>query len=317
MPIEESKYVWMNGAMISWHDGNVHFLNPGMQYGCAVFEGIRAYSTEKGTCIFRLTEHVERLFNSARVLSIEIPFSREEIEEAIIKTVRDNGLKDCCYIRPTVWKGYDHMGLDQREAPVEIGIGAFHWEPYISQSGIRVKISNTQKNSSWAVPTTAKICGPYANSLIAKQDARASGFDEAILLNDRGFVAEATAQNVFAVNENCVRTPPENADILMGITRDSALTLGKELGYNMKEGDLAVEDLFDANEVFLTGTASEVAPVIEIGKTKIGDGTAGPVTLKLQKRYADTVRGKVPEHIDWLTPVEEERKREKVYLSLS
>jgi branched-chain amino acid aminotransferase len=301
--LTESKVIWMDGKLIPWKDATVHVLTHSLHYGLAVFEGIRCYEGATGSMIFRLREHVERLFASAHASCIEIPFTPKDIEQAICTTVRENGLRSC-YIRPIVFLGYGEMGLYVTSNPVRVAIAAWPWGTYLGEEGltrgIRVKISSFARHHVNVSLTRAKVSGYYVNSQFAKREVKKAGYDEALLLDTEGYVAEGPGENVFAVRRGILKTPPLTS-VLEGITRDTILALAQELRIPVREDRLTRDDLYMADEAFFTGTAAEVTPIREIDDRRIGSGQPGPITKRLQDTFFSVVRGNGG-HQDWLTP---------------
>lgn len=306
MSIKETKYVWMNGKFLRWEDAKIHVLTHTLHYGSGVFEGIRCYKTVKGPAVFRLEDHIKRLYHSAKQCLIEIPYSQEELCNAILKLIKLNNL-DECYIRPIAFRGYGEMGLNPLKNPVEVAIAVWPWGAYLGEEslrkGVKARISSYRRFPPNVLPSNVKATGMYLNSIFAKVEALKSGYDEAIMLDVRGYVSEGPGENVFIVKDSVLLTPPEHASILVGITRDSIIKIAKNLEYGVREEDITKEMLYDADEVFFTGTATEVVPICEIDGKKIGDGKPGKITLKIQSEYLKAVRGENPEYEDWLTYV--------------
>jgi branched-chain amino acid aminotransferase len=304
MPITPTEKIWMDGRFVDWDDANVHVLTHTLHYGCGVFEGIRAYETPQGPAIFRLTEHIERLFASAKIFMIDIPFSVEEIVEATKETVRVNGLPSC-YIRPIVYLGYGEMGLNPLPCPVQVAIAVWPWGAYLGdegmQHGVRVKVSSWQRHSPNAMPPAAKGTGMYINSQMAKIEALKSGYDEAILLSPQGYVSECTGENIFIVDDGVLMTPPVAAGALEGITQDSVMTIARDFGYEVRQANILRSDLYTCDEAFLTGTAAEVVPIRSVDDREIGE--PGPITRKIQETYLAAVRGQVESYRGWLEHV--------------
>ncbi len=300
MPIEATDKIWFNGRFVKWEDAKVHVLTHALHYGSGVFEGIRCYNTDKGPAIFRLKEHVDRLFDSARIYYMEIPYSKEEISNAIKELVRVNKLKEC-YIRPIVFRGYGEMGLNPLNNPVEVAIAAWEWGPYLGvegqKKGIRAKIVSIQRIAPNILPPIAKACGQYINSILAKLEALNCNYDEAIMLDYRGFISEGPGENIFVVKDGVIYTPPEYASILKGITRDCVIKLAKDMGYEVKEVDITRAFLYLADEVFFTGTAAEITPIREIDGHEFG---VGEITRKLQKKFYEVTHGKDENYMHWL-----------------
>ncbi|MEM3382897.1 MAG: branched-chain amino acid transaminase [Nitrososphaerales archaeon] len=295
--------IWMNGKFVNWDEAKVHILTHGLHYGTGVFEGIRCYETKNGPAVFRLKDHIKRLFDSAKVFMMEIPFSIKEIVEAVKETVRVNKLKEC-YIRPIAFYGYKEMGLNPLNNPVDVAIICYPWGTYLGEEGlkkgVRCKISSWRRIDSCMLPPLAKLTANYANSVLAKLEALKCGYDEAILLNLNGRVAEGPGENIFIVKDRKLITPPFCAGALPGITRDSIITIAKDRGVLTTEMEILREQLFLADEVFFTGTAAEITPIREIDGRVIGNGSRGPITEMLQTEFFKTVRGENKEYLDWL-----------------
>ncbi len=300
MPFEKTDKIWMDGTLVDWDDAKIHILTHTLHYGCGVFEGIRAYKTPKGTAVFRLTPHMVRLFNSAKMFHIEIPFSLEQLVEAAKETVRVNGL-DECYIRPIVYLGYGEMGLNPLPAPVQVSIAVWPWGAYLGdegvRTGVRMKISSWRRHDPNILPPAAKGTGMYINSQMAKVEALKAGYDEAIMLSPQGFVSECTGENLFIVKRGKLFTPPASAGALEGITREAIITIAQDFGYEVEEANLLRSDLYTADEAFCTGTAAEVVPIREVDDRLVGD--PGPVTKKIQETFFAAVRGEVETYRDW------------------
>jgi branched-chain amino acid aminotransferase len=304
MPITPTEKIWMDGRLVDWHDANVHVLTHTLHYGCGVFEGIRAYETPEGPAVFRLTDHIERLFASAKIFMIDIPFTVEEIVDATKETVRVNGLPSC-YIRPIVYLGYGEMGLNPLPCPVQVAIAVWPWGAYLGddgmQHGVRMKVSSWQRHSPNAMPPAAKGTGMYINSQMAKIEALKSGYDEAILLSPQGYVSECTGENIFVVDDGVITTPPTAAGALEGITQDSVATIARDFGYEVRAANILRSDLYTCDEAFLTGTAAEVVPIRSVDDREIGD--PGPITRKVQETYLAAVLGQVESYRGWLEHV--------------
>ena len=300
-----SKKIWMDGALVDWEDATVHVLTHSLHYGLAAFEGIRCYKGKMGSAIFRLREHVDRLFESAHITLMTIPFSKKEVSEAVRETVRANQLESC-YIRPIAFIGYGAMGLYPGDNPVRLAIAAWPWGSYLGEEalvqGIRAKISSFTRHHVNVSMTRAKISGYYVNSILAKWEAKKSGYAESILLDPDGYVAEGTGENVFIVSKGLLKTTPLTS-ILDGITRNSILQLAKARGIPVVEERFTRDAMYVADEIFLTGTAAEVTPVRELDDRQIGEGKPGPVTKALQGDFFNIVRGEDPAYSHWLTPL--------------
>jgi branched-chain amino acid aminotransferase len=301
MPIEKTQKIWMDGKLVDWDDATVHVLTHTLHYGSGVFEGIRAYPTSRGPAVFRLTDHIRRLHDSASLLLMELPFSVEELVEATKETVRVNEVEGC-YIRPLAYLGYGEMGLNPLPCKVNVSIAVWPWGTYLGDEGInrgvRMKISTWRRMDPNINPVAAKGTGIYVNSSLAKVEALKGGYDEAVLLNTNGEVSEATGENLFVVTNGVLRTPPLSSGALEGITRDSVMTIARDLGYEVREEVLLRTDLYLADEAFLTGTAAEVVPIREVDDREIGD--PGEITRKIQETYFATVHGEVEKYTDWL-----------------
>ena len=300
MPITPTEKIWMDGALVDWDDAKIHVLTHTLHYGCGVFEGIRAYETDRGPAVFRLTPHIKRLFRSAKIFMIDIPFSEDDIVEAVKDTVRSSGLTSC-YIRPLVYLGYGEMGLNPLPCPVNVSVAVWPWGAYLGDEGIaqgvRMKISSWQRHGVNSMPPAAKGTGMYINSSMAKIEALKAGYDEAILLSPQGYVSECTGENIFVVKDGVIYTPPVSAGALEGITQDSVRTMARDLGIEYREANIVRTDLYTAEEAFLSGTAAEVVPIRSVDDREIGD--PGPITRKIQEVFHDAVRGKVDQYKDW------------------
>lgn len=305
MSFEKTQWVWHNGEQTAWEEARIHASAYGIHYGTGVFEGIRAYGTPEGPAIFRLPEHLARLRQSAAVYHLEIGWTDEQLTEAIAENVQANGFTDC-YIRPLVYFDSEHLGI-RALCPVSTTIIAWEWAHALDarkkEAGLRVTISPWRKFHSSMLPTTAKSTGQYLNSILAVRDAEARGFDEAILLDMHGNLAEGAVENLFLVRGNKLLTNDEHSSILLGITRASVIEIARHLGYAVEIGTLTLDDLLGADEVFLTGTAIEIVPVAEVDGRKIGRGQAGPVTKRIRQAYSEIVTGRNPSFKHWLTPL--------------
>ena len=302
--VEKAKFIWLDGSFIPWEAAQVHILTHSLHYGLGVFEGIRAYHGVDGrTAIFRLPEHIRRLFDSAHVMQMEIPFSQSEIEAVCGEILRRNGLQSG-YIRPLVFVGDGVMGLHPQNNPIRVAVISWVWGAYLGDEGlskgIRAKISSFARHHVNVTMTMAKTTGNYVNSIMAKREATLLGYDEALMLDTDGYVAEATGENIFIVRDGIIKTPPLTA-VLPGITRASIITLAQDLKIPVVEQIFSRDELYLADEVFLTGTAAEVTPVREVDNRKIGPGHPGPITLKLQEAFFKVVKGEDPRYRAWLT----------------
>ncbi len=307
MPIQPVDKIWMDGKLLDWEDATVHVLTHALHYGSGAFEGVRAYETARGPAVFRLSDHVRRLFRSCHVYQMEIPFSQEEVAQAVLDTVRANGLRSC-YIRPLVYRGYGEMGLNPLFAPVNVTVACWPWGSYLGdeglQKGVRAKISSWKRNDHNILPPGAKATGQYINSGLAKVEAVTAGYDEAIMLNMAGYVTDGSGENVFIVKEGALHTPPFQAGCLDGITRDSIMTIARGLGVTVLERNLSRLDLYTADEAFYTGTAAEVVPIREVDDRAVGANGPGPVTKELQRVFFAAAHGEDPRYESWLTFVE-------------
>lgn len=301
--MQKTEFIWMDGKMVKWDEAQVHVLTHALHYGMGVFEGIRAYEGKKGTAIFRLKDHIQRLFDSAHILMMEIPYTQAQVMEACREILRVNKLKHG-YIRPIAFIGDGEMGLYAVNNPICVSIAAWPWGTYLGEEGlkkgIRAKISSFARHHVSATLNKAKASANYVNSILAKREALKAGYDEAILLDTDGYVAEATGENIFIVKNGRVRTTPTGASILDGITRDSVLTLFKDLKIEAVEQKMTRDEIYLADEVFLTGTAAEITPVREIDDRKIGVGQPGPVTRKIQEIFFSIVKGENKSYEPWL-----------------
>jgi branched-chain amino acid aminotransferase len=296
--------IWMDGALVDWDDAQVHVLTHALHYGSGVFEGIRCYATDDGPAVFRLTEHMERLERSARMMRMDLPYSVEELVRATKELIAANKLP-ACYIRPIVYRGYGVMGLDPLPAPVAATIAVWPWDSYLGEESLRdgvdAGISSWRQRGNNAMPPQIKATGNYINSSFARMEANDHGYAEAILLNEAGMVCEGTGENIFVVRDEIIVTPPVSDGILEGITRDTIIALAQDLDFDIIEASLTRSDLYVADEVFFTGSAAEVVPVRSVDHRTIGE--PGPITLAIQKAYFDVVRGKDPEYEYWLERV--------------
>ena len=305
--MEKSEKIWLDGEFVPWHEANVHILTHTLHYGLGVFEGIRCYQTKnKKSVIFRLQEHVDRLFNSATVLGIEIPFSKKEISNTTLQVVRENKLNEC-YIRPIVFLGHNQMGLNPNGVDIRVAIAAWPWGAYLGDDGInkgiRVRVSSFTRHHVNITMTRAKACGYYVNSILAKAEAVRDGYDESILLDPQGYVSEGSGENIFLLSKGRLKTPALSCSNLEGITRDSVFEICKHLKVEVEEGFITRDELYIADEVFLTGTAAEITPIREIDNRKIGNGKRGKITARIQKIFFEIIRGNHTKFKKWLTEV--------------
>jgi len=301
--MKETGKIWMNGKLVPFKNAKVHVLTHALHYSTSIFEGIRCYDTPEGSAIFRLPEHIDRFFNSAKMYSMKMPYSKKKISDGIVNTVNASKLKQC-YIRPLAYYGYGTMGLTPTNNKVDVSISCWEWKMGESKagkfSGAKCKISKWVRIDSKSQPMQAKSAANYSNAALARMEALNAGYDEAIMLNNKGHVAEGSAENIFVVKNGKITTPPLDADILDGITRDSAIKLLKSNKSKVIEKNLRINDLLKADEIFMTGTAAEVKSVTRVNKTKIGDGKIGEVTKELQELFMDTVMGKNKKFRSWL-----------------
>ena len=299
-----SRYIWFNGKITKFEDAKIHVLSHCIHYGSAVFEGIKCYDTNKGPAVFKLEEHMNRLHKSARAFKIEIPFDVKTLCNATKDLIRENEVKNC-YLRPIAYYGFDTLGVHPKNCPVEVAIATLNWGAYVSKEalkqGAKITISPWKKYKSNAFPSSTKASGPYLNSMLAVQDAKSRGFDEALLLNEDNSIAEGSGQNIFLIKDNIFYTNDQSSNILLGITRSTLFELIQELGYTYKIKTLSQDDLFSADEIFYCGSASEVTPIKQIDDHKVGSGKSGEITLKLQEKYYNIVRGKDEKYHKWLT----------------
>ncbi|HEY5924663.1 MAG TPA: branched-chain amino acid transaminase [Kofleriaceae bacterium] len=305
MGIKKVDTIWVDGSLIPWDSATDHMLSHTMHYGVGAFEGIRAYQRTDGkTHIFRLREHVERLIDSASICTMDSPYTRDQLMQACVELVKANKMT-ACYLRPLMYLGYGALGLGSLESPVRTMIACYEWGAYLGddglKKGIKCMISGFSRANGNAVMNKGKICGQYVTSVLAKRMANKSGFDEALMLDPQGYVAEGTGENIFVIKNGVVRTPPTSSAILAGITRDTAITLLQEQGVEVREAQVARDELYTADEVFLTGTAAEITPVRDIDHRKVGRGEAGPVTRRLQESFFSVVKGNDTKHDHWLT----------------
>jgi branched-chain amino acid aminotransferase len=298
--------IWMDGDLVDWREAKVHVLSHTLHYGCGAFEGVRAYKTVDGTAIFRLAEHTERLFNSAKILRMKIPFTPEQLNEAQKQVVRENKLESC-YLRPLVWIGSEKLGVSPRGNRIHAMVAAWAWGAYLGEEGmkrgIRVKTSSFTRHHVNITMTQAKAVSNYSNSILANMEAMDDGYDEALLLDVSGFVSEGAGENVFVVKGGVVYTPDLSAGALNGITRNTILHICKDLGIELVQKRITRDEIYIADEAFFTGTAAEVTPIRELDRIEIGIGSRGPVTEKIQNAFFDIVNGRNPKYAHWLTKV--------------
>ena len=298
--------IWMDGQMVEWRDAKIHVLTHTLHYGCGAFEGVRAYHTVNGTAIFRLQEHTERLFNSAKILRMKIPFSAEQVNEAQKAVVRANQL-DSCYIRPLIWIGDKKLGVSPKGNTIHCMVAAWAWGAYLGEEGlkrgIRVKTSSYTRHHVNITMSQAKAVSNYSNSILANTEATDDGYDEALLLDPSGFVSEGAGENIFVIKDGVVYTPDLSAGALNGITRNTVMHIAKDLGLDVVQKRITRDEVYIADEAFFTGTAAEVTPIRELDRVEIGSGSRGPITEKIQSAFFDIVNGRNPKYAHWLTQV--------------
>ena len=296
-----AELIWLNGEFVAWEDAKVHVLTHALHYGTGVFEGIRAYETRQGTAIFRNRDHLERLEKSAKLYYMELPYPKEQLREVTHDLIARNGFKTC-YIRPLVWRGYGPMGLNPLDNPVEAMVAVWEWGAYLGEEGkrkgVRARVSSYRRISSESLIPHSKACGQYLNSVLAKIESVKAGYEEAILLDDKGYVCEGTGENVFVIKDGVIYTPTQADGILDGINRKSCLQIARDLGYQVVERNIARAELALADEVFLTGTAAELTPMREIDDIEIGP--PGPITREIQGVFEDALCGRDARYADWL-----------------
>ena len=304
--------IWMNGKLVEWKDATIHIASHVVHYGSGVFEGARCYATRRGSACFRIDEHLQRLINSAKIYRMEYPLDLAGWRQAVLDTIRANQMK-ACYIRPIVYRGYETLGVNPLGNPVDAAIMVWEWGAYLGQEaieqGVDMKVSSWARMAPNTLPAMAKSTANYANSQLIKMEALADGYSEGIALDVTGNISEGSGQNIFIVRDSTIYTPPISASILGGITRDSVITLARELGFTVLESDLPREILYIADEVFCVGTAAEVTPIRSIDKIKVGAGRRGPITEALQRAFFDIVNGVVPDTHGWLTYVYPEEQK--------
>jgi len=305
-PFFERGFVWMNGRLVPWKDATIHIASHVLHYGSAIFEGMRAYDTPRGTGLFRLQDHTRRLYNSCKIYRMEVPYSQDEFNRAIVETVRANGLK-ACYVRPIIYRGYNSLGVNPFPNPVDCAVLVWEWGKYLGpeamENGVDVCVSSWWRMAPNTFPALAKSAANYMNSQLIKMEALLDGYEEGIALNIRGHISEGSGENLFLVKDGTILTPPLSSSVLPGITRDSVMTLFREMGLRCVEDTIPREMLYIADEVFFTGSAAEVTPIRSIDKIVIGSGKRGPVTERVQKAFFDIVDGKREDTYRWLTVV--------------
>lgn len=307
MPFSERAKVWMNGTLVPWTEAKIHIASHVVHYGSGVFEGMRCYDTGRGPACFRLDAHLRRLYDSARIYRMDCPVARDTLEAAVLETIRVNGHK-ACYIRPIVYRGYHTLGINPLTCPIDVAILTWEWGTYLGEgaleNGVDVQISSWSRTAPNTFPALAKTAANYANSALIKMEAVTGGYAEGIALDTFGYVSEGSGQNLFLVRDGIMYTPPISASILPGITRDSVITIARDLGYRVKEQMIPREMLYIADEVFFVGTAVEVTPIRSVDRITVGTGARGPVTEIIQRAFFDIIRGEVPDTHGWLTWVQ-------------
>jgi len=295
--------IWFDGKFVGWDEAKVHVLAHGLHYGSGVFEGIRCYKTSRGSAVFRLEDHIDRFYNSAKVYFMNIPYSKSELIEAIVNLIKLNGLEEC-YIRPIAFRGLGGFSLDPRSNSLHVAVAVWPWGEYLGEGvrdkGVRCTISSWVRVQNNMIPMMAKATGQYINSSLACMEAHLKGFDEAIMLDSRGYVSEGTGENIFLVKDGVLYTPSTSSSILLGITRDSVIKIAIDMGFKVVEKDISKEELFLADELFFTGTAAEITPVVEVDHRLVGEGKVGPVTRRLQEKFFAIVRGLDNNYSRWL-----------------
>lgn len=306
MPFEEVKKIWMNGRMIDFADAKIHVFTHALHYGSGIFEGIRTYVTKTGPAVFRLDEHLRRMYDSCKIYRMDVPFTPAETKQACLEVVQANDFDDC-YLRPLVYRGFHSLGVNPVNCPVDVMVAAWRWGKYLGaealEQGVDVRVSSWNRMAPNTFPALAKATANYMNSILIRQEAGIDGYTEGIALDVNGYVSEGSGENIFLVRDDRILTPPLGASVLAGITRDTIVRLARDLGYEVVETLIPRELLYIADEVFFTGTAAEVTPVRSIDRIKVGAGRRGPVTERIQKEYFAYIAGEVPDRYNWLTPV--------------
>lgn len=306
MPFEEVKKVWMNGRLVDFADAKVHLFTHAIHYGSGIFEGIRCYNTKRGPAIFRLQDHMRRMFDSCKIYRMDIPYTPEELNRACVEIVSANEFEDC-YLRPVVYRGFHSLGVFPGACPVDVAIAAWKWGKYLGpeaiEQGVDVRVSSWNRMAPNTFPALAKATGNYMNSILIRQEAAIDGYSEGIALDVNGYVSEGSGENIFVVRDGKIFTPPLGSSILGGITRNSILTIAREFGIEVVETLIPREMLYIADEVFFTGTAAEVTPIRSIDRVPIGSGRRGPITERLQKEFFAYIAGEIEDRFHWLTPV--------------
>jgi branched-chain amino acid aminotransferase len=304
--VKQSELIWMNGDFVPWDEAKVHVLTHGLHYGTGVFEGVRCYDTEIGPAIFRHEDHLNRLFDSAKLYYMPIPFEKEQIRQATLDLIARNGMREC-YIRPLVFRGYGQMGLFPLDAPVDVCIATWEWGAYLGEegkrNGVRAAVSSWRRIGQQSLIPQAKACGQYLNSVLAKVESHHAGYEEAILLDDRGFVCEGTGENLFVVKDGRISCPPLTASPLEGVNQRAAMQIARDLGHEIVVRDITRAELYLADEIFMTGTAAELTPIREVDNHPVGTGKPGPITVAVQNLFEDALHGRAEQYRGWLDPV--------------
>lgn len=303
MPIKKARYIWFDGELIQWEEAKIHVMTHSLHYGTAVFEGIRAYYNKGELYVFRLKDHLKRMKRSAKIYGFPLKYSVETLEEAVLTLLRSNEIREDVYIRPITFLGYGTIGLIFKDVPSHTAIIAFPFGRYFDKEGVHVMVSSWRRITGEATPPLAKVSGHYVNSVLAKMEALRNGYDEAVMLDSRGYVSEGSGENIFVVRGGVLATPPISSDVLEGITRDTIITLAREEGFTVEVRNISRAELYVADEVFLVGTAAEVTPVLSIDGRPVGDGRVGPVALKIREVYRNVASGEDHRHPEWRTPV--------------
>jgi len=302
----KSDFIWFDGAFVPWDEAKVHVLSHAMHYGSSIFEGIRCYETATGPAVFCLPQHVRRMMRSCKIYRMELPYSEQQIAQAITDTVAKNKLRSC-YIRPLIFRGYGQLGVEPRHSPVQMIVAVWEWGAYLGaealERGVDVGVSSWRRMAPDTFPASAKVGGHYTNSQLMRMEAAENGYAEAIALDIDGYVSEGSGENIFLVQDGVLYTPPLSASILGGITRQCVLALAHDLGYEVRETLIAREQLYIADEIFFTGTAAEISPIRSVDHILVGPGHRGPITARLQEEFFGIVSGRVPDRYGWLTPV--------------
>jgi branched-chain amino acid aminotransferase len=304
--VKQADLIWMNGDFVPWDEAKIHVLTHGLHYGTGVFEGVRCYDTEIGPAVFRHDDHLDRLYRSAQLYYMPIPFEKEQLRRATLELIARNGMREC-YIRPLVFRGYGQMGLFPLDAPVDVVIATWEWGAYLGdegkRNGVRAKVSSWQRISPGSLIPQAKACGQYLNSILAKIETHKAGYEEGILLDDQGNVCEGTGENLFVIRDGVIATPSLTSSILDGINRRAAIRIARDLGFEVVERDVARSELYLADEIFMTGTAAELTPIREVDDHPVGTGRPGEVTRAVQDVFEDALHGRAERYRDWLDAV--------------